>query len=74
MSVKVGESFWVNLKTDPKGHFELPLLAPGTYHVAAQPTQLAAGGTGRAAEQDITVGAKPMALALDVPTGTLVVL
>lgn len=74
VSVKIGETFYVMLQTDPKGHFEMPLLAPGTYHIVARPTQLVAGGTGRGAEQDITVGGgKPLSLALDVPTGALVV-
>jgi hypothetical protein len=74
INVKVGASFMLMMKTDPKGHFELPLLAPGTYHVTAHPTQLIAGGTGRGAEQDVTVGGgKPTAVALEVPTGTLVV-
>jgi hypothetical protein len=74
VTVKIGTSFILTMKTDPKGHFELPLLAPGAYHVIAHPTQLIAGGTGRGAEQDIAVGGgKPIAVALDVPTGTLVV-
>jgi RNA polymerase sigma factor (sigma-70 family) len=72
--VKIGSSFMLVMKTDPRGHFELPLLAPGTYHVSAYPTQLFAGGVGRGAEQDITVGGgKPIAVALEVPTGALVV-
>jgi RNA polymerase sigma factor (sigma-70 family) len=74
INVKVGSSFMLMMKTDPKGHFELPLLAPGTYHVSAHPTQLIAGGTGRGAEQDITVGnGKSLAVTLEVPTGTLIV-
>lgn len=74
ITVKIGSSFMLVMKTDPKGHFELPLLGPGTYHVSAHPTQLIAGGTGRGAEQDVTVGGgKPTAVALEVPTGALVV-
>jgi RNA polymerase sigma factor (sigma-70 family) len=61
------------LSTDDHGDFTLPRVAPGSYHVRAQPLQMFVGGNAVSTEQDVTVKAGATTdVALALPTGTLV--
>jgi RNA polymerase sigma factor (sigma-70 family) len=63
----------VNLDTDARGRFELPLLAPGRYRVTARASQLFGGGASVNVERDIVVETgKRTELALELPAGVLV--